>query len=282
MPAALGLELTLTKNFLAKHTKVRPVCALVLGSGLASVAGWVDHEAVLRYEDIPNFPRGDVAGHGGRLIFGHAARTRTPLVVFEGRVHYYEGIGMRQAAFPAYVAHAVGARILIATNAAGGLNPDFAPGDVMLIRDHINLMGDNPLRGPLVHKSAERFTAMSGAYDTVLLDAAFAVAGARGIRLQLGVYAAMSGPAYETDAELNMLYAMGADAVGMSTVPEVMAARHLGLRVMGLSVIANDAYPHRRREPQRPTHEDVLRVTQAAAPQVQAIIEGLVERGDVS
>jgi purine-nucleoside phosphorylase len=270
------LGLALTKNFLTKHTKLRPRIAVVLGSGLSEATDWVEVETVLDYKSIPNFAPNSVAGHGGKLVFGHAPGGKA-ILVFQGRVHYHEGLAMREVAYPAYVAAALGASVFIVTNAAGGLNADFTPGDIMLIRDHLNLMGDNPLRDPEVRKQGIRFPSMREAYDLDLFALALDIARRQGIKLQNGVYAAMAGPAYETDAELRMLHTLGADAVGMSTVPEVMAARQVGLRVLGLSVIANDVFPHRRQPPKEVTHEDVLRVVEGAAPAVRAMIKGLVE-----
>ncbi len=271
-----SLGLALTKNFLAKKTKLRPKFAIVLGSGFADAVDWLKVETTLDYANIPNFPRSSVGGHRGQLIFGHSQSGKA-VVVFRGRAHYYEGLTMRDAAYPAYVAHALGASVLIVTNAAGGLNSDFAAGDLMLIRDHLNLMGDNPLRGPQLPKEAERFVAMRDAYDLQLFELALGLARRNGIKLQQGVYAAMSGPSYETEAELRMLYTLGADAVGMSTVPEVMAARQMGLRVMGLSVIANDAFPRRRHQAAEVSHDDVLRAVEQSLVGVRTIIEGVIE-----
>jgi purine-nucleoside phosphorylase len=276
----LTLRLALTKNYLAKHNKLRPKAAIVLGSGMGAVAGMVETQTSIAYKDIPNFPSTSVAGHKGRMVFG-CTNGGTPLVIFEGRSHYYEGHSLTQVAYPAYVAHALGASAFIATNAAGGIDAAFAPGDLMLVRDHLNLMGDNPLRGPETRASEPRFPAMRDAYDPQLLDLALRVARESGIRLHLGVYAAMSGPSYETDAELHMLHELGADAVGMSTVPEVIAARALGLRVMALSVIANDAMPRRRRPPADVDHAGVLRMVEHAARDVRTLLEGVVAGFDM-
>lgn len=270
------LGLALTKNFLAKHNKLKPKYAIVLGSGFAKGVDWLTVQTALDYADIPNFPKAKVPGHSGKLLFGHSPSGK-PVVAFQGRAHFYEGLTMREVAYPAFVASALGASVFIATNAAGGLNPDFAAGDLMLIRDHLNLMGDNPLRGPDVAKGAERFVAMRDAYDLDLFELALHAARRSGLRLQQGVYAALPGPAYETEAELRMLYTLGADAVGMSTVPEVMAARQMGLRVMGLSVIANDAFPRRRKQPADVNHEEVLATVAASLAGVCALLEGVVE-----
>ncbi len=271
------LGLALTKNFLVKHTKLRPAYAIVLGSGLGAAVDWLDVESAIAYASIPNFPKGTVPGHEHKLVVG-----RTPggvvVAAFLGRVHFYEGASMREVAYPVSVAHALGARTLIVTNAAGGLNPDFREGELMLVRDHLNLIGDNPLRGPDFPKGRSRFVAMRDAYDITLLGEALASANRQHITLQMGVYAALSGPAYETEAELRMLYALGADAVGMSTVPEVMAARQLGMRVLGLSVISNDAFPRRRKQPSEHSHAEILSVVEQACPNASNLILDLIER----
>ena len=270
----LSLRLTLTRNFLAKANKLRPRVAIVLGSGLGTVADMVEVRTTIAYRDIPNFPPATVAGHAGRLVFGTV--NEVPVVVFDGRLHFYEGLTMEQVAYPAYVSRELGAEVLIATNAAGGVCEGLSPGDLMLVRDHLNLMGDNPLRGEHAHAKATPFVSMRGAYDPALLDLALRESGEVGIALKLGVYAALSGPSYETDAELRMLYAAGADAIGMSTVPEVIAARYCGMRVLALSVIANDAMPKRRRRLADLDHTAVLHEVERAAPRVRTVLERIV------
>ncbi len=271
----LRLRLTLTKNYLAKANKLRPRVAIVLGSGLGAVVEMVEIETAIAYKEIPNFPATTVAGHKGRLIFGHVGHT--PVAVFDGRLHYYEGLPMEQVAYPAYVAQELGANVFIATNAAGGISDAFRPGDLMLVRDHLNLLGDNPLRGAHdAQLGGPRFPAMSAAYDSELLELAVRTARACDIQLYLGIYAAMSGPSYETDAELHMLYKLGADAVGMSTVPEVIAARQAGMRVLALSVIANDAMPRRRRPPAQADHTAVLHEVERAGPTVRTLLESII------
>ena len=271
----LTLRLAHTKSFLAKHTEVQPKVAIILGSGLGGVADLVEAQTAIAYKDIPNFPVSTVPGHKGRLIFG-STHGGTPAVVFDGRLHYYEGLAMEQVAYPAYVAQALNVSVLVATNAAGGIAEELSPGDLMLIRDHLNLMGDNPLRGPSSELGAA-FVALRDAYDPALIDRALRAAHAAEIAVHLGVYAAMAGPSYETDAELRMLYRLGADAVGMSTVPEVIAARRAGLRVLGLSVIANDAMPRRRKPSSHVDHESVLHVVEQAAPKVRTLLEAVIE-----
>ena len=272
----LTLRLALTKNYLDKQTALRPKVAIVLGSGLGAVAELVRAETAIAYQDIPNFATTGVAGHEGRLIIGRAGAD-TPVFVFQGRGHQYEGLTMQQAAYPAFVAGALGAYAIFVTNAAGGIRTGLRPGELMLIRDHINLMGDNPLRGPHDSALGTRFPSLRGAYDEGLLDLALRVARAHDITAHLGVYAAMSGPGYETDAELRMLLALGADAVGMSTVPEVIAARALGMRVLGVSVIANDASPSRPHDAADTDHDDVQRVVASSAGAVRQLLEGVID-----
>jgi purine-nucleoside phosphorylase len=267
----LSLRLALTRNFLAKANKLRPRVAVVLGSGLGAVAQMVEAQTTVAYREIPNFPATTVAGHKGRLIFGMVGDV--PVTVFDGRLHYYEGLTMEQVAYPAYVSRELGTEVLIATNAAGGISEALSPGDLMLVRDHLNLMGDTPLRGEQARPTDTRFVSMRDAYDPALLDLALGQAAASGIALKLGVYAALSGPSYETDAELRMLYGLGADAVGMSTVPEVIVARHCGMRVLALSVIANDAMPKRRRRLAELDHNAVLHEVEGAAPRVRTVLE---------
>ena len=269
----LSQHIALTSNHILKHSRLRPRVALILGSGLGAIADSLAGAAALPYRDLPSFPTTTVPGHRGRLIIGKLAGST--VVVFDGRLHLYEGLPMWQVAYPVYVARRLGAEILIVTNAAGGINPEFAPGTIMLIRDHINLTGGSPLTGENDPELGARFPSMRGAYDAQLLSIAHAVAGERGIPVKEGVYVAMLGPNYETDAELRMLRSIGADAVGMSTVPEVIAARHAGLRVAGISVVSNDADPDAR---DIPTHDEVQAVVGRVAPDVRALVEGLIER----
>ena len=273
MPA-LRHHLTLTTNFLAKHTKLRPKAALILGSGLGSLAGALTDVVDLAYRDLPSFPVTTVQGHRGRVIVGRLRGI--PVVAFDGRMHLYEGLPMWQVAYPVYVAQRMGASMLIVTNASGGLSPSLHAGDVMLISDHLNLTGDSPLRGENDPEVGERFPDMRDAYDKQLLAIAQDVARERGFPVTVGVYAAVLGPSYETGAEAKMLRVLGADAVGMSTVPEVIAARHAGLRVAGISVIANTTDPSLNGGPT--THDGVQATVNAAADRVRALIEGLIER----
>jgi purine-nucleoside phosphorylase len=210
---------------------------VVLGSGLGAFADRLDRSVTVPYGAIPGFPESTVAGHEGALVWGMLGRV--PTVVMKGRVHYYEGHDMQRVTFPVRVLAGLGVPWLLVTNAAGGINPGFSPGDMMVITDHLNLTGHNPLRGPNDERLGPRFPDMSEAYCREGRAMLHAAARNAGITLREGIYAGLGGPSYETPAEIRMLARLGADAVGMSTVAEVTVARHAGLRVMGLSVITN-------------------------------------------
>ena len=249
-----------------------PVAAIVLGSGLGGLADDIEQVATIPYREIPGFPSATVAGHAGALIAGSLAGR--PVLALAGRFHAYEGHDVRLAAFPARVMHAVGAPTLIVSNAAGGLNRLWEPGDLMLIRDHINLMFRNPLIGA-VEPGDLRFPDMSAPYDEELAALALSVAAEQRRTLREGVYAALLGPAYETPAEVRMLAAFGADAVGMSTVPEVIVARAVGMRVLGFSCITNLACGLSNSPI---THAEVLETTARAAGAFRALVMGVVAR----
>ena len=256
----------------ARAGGVAPSVAIVLGSGLGGLAGEIDAVARIPYREIPGFPPSTVEGHAGELIVGTLCGKR--VLAFAGRFHLYEGHDARLAAFPARVSHALGASTLIVSNAAGGLNRQWQPGELMLIRDHINLMFQNPLIGG-VEAGDLRFPDMSEPYDRALGSVARSVAAELGIVLREGVYAALLGPAYETPAEVRMLQFLGADAVGMSTVPEVIVARAIGMRVLGISCITNLACGL---SPAPITHEEVLETSARAAGRFAALIRRVLER----
>jgi purine-nucleoside phosphorylase len=216
-----------------------PQVGLILGSGLGGYADRLAGATAIHYADIPHFPRSDVAGHAGQLVIGERAGARC--VAMQGRVHLYEGHSAATVAFPARVLVALGARVLVITNAAGGVNPAWPAGTLMLIRDHLDLLRDHALRGPNDDRLGPRFPDMTAAYAPELRERVRSAAAGAGIALAEGVYAAMPGPTYETPAEVRMLQVLGADAVGMSTVPEVCVARHMGARVIGISCITNQA-----------------------------------------
>jgi len=216
-----------------------PQVGLILGSGLGGFADGLARATAIDYGDVPHFPRSHVAGHKGRLVIGERAGVRC--IAMQGRIHMYEGHSAATVAFPARVLIALGAKVLIVTNAAGGLNPAWQPGTLMLIRDHLDFLRDHALRGPNDERLGPRFPDMTTAYAPELRRLARGAAEAAGIALTEGVYGAMPGPTYETPAEVKMLQLLGADAAGMSTVPEVCAARHMNARVIGISCITNHA-----------------------------------------
>lgn len=247
-----------------------PVAAIILGSGLGGFAARVRDAVRIPYRDLPGFPPPTVTGHAGELLVGSVSGRR--VACFAGRFHVYEGHDVATAALPARVAHALGASVLFASNAAGGIRRTFRPGDLMVIADHLNLMGRNPLIGPVV-PGDERFPDLSEAWDPALRRLLHEVGGAAGVPLHDGVYAALTGPAYETPAEVRMLERLGADAVGMSTVPEVLVARAVGLRCAGVSVITN---PAAGLAPAPLAHDEVVQVGRAVAPRFEALVEAFV------
>jgi purine-nucleoside phosphorylase len=250
-----------------------PRLAFVLGSGLGGVVEMLDPEPRLRipYRDIPNVPGSEVEGHLGELIVGRVAGA--PVLVLSGRAHPYEGWSHRQATLLLRAALALGVTTLVLTNAAGGVNPDFDPGDVMLISDSINLSGENPLLGPNLDRFGPRFLAMADAWDAELRKRARAAGERAGVPLREGVYLMLSGPAYETRAELRMLRVLGADAVGMSTVHELLVARHGGVRVLGFSLITNKATADMEGEV---THDEVLAMGPIGAARLVSVLRELL------
>lgn len=239
-----------------ERTAVRPTIGVVAGSGLGAFADSLEDPAVVPFGEIPHFPAPTVAGHSGALVVGQVGGV--PTVALKGRVHAYEGYSLDEVVFPVRVLGRLGIRILVLTNAAGAINPAFAPGELMILSDHINLLG-NPLRGPNAAPLGPRFPDMSDAYDRDLRQRAVAACAAAGVTAHEGVYIAVPGPSYETPAEIRMARTLGADAVGMSTVPEVIAARHMGLRVLALSCLTNEAAGV---SPEPLDHQDVLAVTE--------------------
>lgn len=254
-----------------QHWSETPRVAIVLGSGLGGLAEEIDTHATIDYADIPNFPKTSAIGHKGRLVCG--TLEGVPVIGFQGRFHLYEGHSAQDASLPLRLAHALGAELLIVTNAAGGVNPAFAVGDVMLIEDQINLMFANPLVGINDDNLGPRFPDMSGPYDAELMEVAASTARGGDFVLNRGVYLAMLGPTYETRAEYRMARHLGADAVGMSTVPEVVAARHADMRVLGLTTITNVGSPD---APSETSGHEVIDVAQTAAPKLTAIIRGVM------
>jgi purine-nucleoside phosphorylase len=235
----------------------------------------------MRFEEIPHFPRATIAGHVGHLVSGDVMGV--PVAALAGRTHFYEGNSMAQVGFPVRVLGCLGIRQLIVTNAAGGINEAFQPGDLMLIRDHINLMGANPLVGGNIDELGPRFPDMSQAYDSAMCEVALRAAARSGVELRVGVYVALPGPSYETPAEIRMCRILGGDAVGMSTVPEVIVANHMGIRVLGLSCITNMAAGLL---PRRLSHEEVIETTEKTKEKFSLLLTSLIpvlqELGDGS
>jgi len=260
-------------DFIRARVADVPDVAVVLGSGLGAFADRLEGGTVLPYAEIPHWPPTGVVGHSGRLVLGRLAGRQ--VAALAGRAHFYEGHSPGRVTFATRVMGALGVPALVLTNAAGGINTGFAPGTVMVIRDHINLMGSNPLIGPNDDRFGPRFPDMTHVYDPGLRAAADQAAGALGLTLPHGVYVGLHGPSYETPAEIRYLRTIGADAVGMSTVPEAIVARHMGMAVLGLSCITNPAagvLP----EPLR--HEEVMEVARRVSAQFVAILEGIIAR----
>ena len=250
-----------------------PHAAIILGTGLGALAREIRVEAEIEYGDVPGFPLSTVESHAGRLIAGTLGGKR--VLAMQGRFHRYEGYSLQQVTFPVRVLRALGAPRLIVSNACGGMHPLWAPGDLMLMADHINLLGDSPLIGPNDDALGPRFPDLSACYDDALRAHARAVARARGITLREGVYVAVPGPNLETRAEYRMLRAMGADVVGMSTVPEVIVAVHGGMRVLGVSLITDQCLPDAL-EPA--TLERILATAARSEPHLTALVTGVLER----
>jgi purine-nucleoside phosphorylase len=255
------------------HTPSEPDFAIILGTGLGRLAAEIELEAAIPYADIPNFPLSTVESHSGRLILGQLDGHR--VVAMQGRFHRYEGYSLQHVTFPVRVMRMLGAQTLIVSNVSGGMNPRWAPGDLMIIDDHINMLGDNPLIGSNLDEWGPRFSDMSQPYDPQLIELAEQVALDLRITIRRGVYVAVPGPNLETRAEYRMLRALGADVVGMSTVPEVIIARHAGMRVLGLSIITDQCLP----DALEPANvEDIIRVANQAEPRLTAVVRGVLKR----
>ena len=263
-----------TAAWIKARTTLRPTTAIVLGSGLGRLAEEIDVKDSFPYADIPNFPVSTVEGHSGRLIFGYLGQKI--VLAMEGRFHYYEGYSMKEVTFPIRVMYELGIKNLFVSNAAGGTNPDFEIGDLMLITDHINFQPEHPLRGKNF-PTGSRFPDMSEAYDRAFLDLARTIAREKGIRTVEGVYLSDSGPTYETPAEYRMYRTLGADAVGMSTVPEIIVARHCGIRCFGVSIITDLGVEGKI---VTVSHEEVQRAAEAVQPLMAEIFREMVARID--
>jgi purine-nucleoside phosphorylase len=256
-----------------ERCRQQPVLGLILGSGLGPYADSLRDRTVIPYCEIPHFPSSTVSGHAGNLVLGNAEGI--PAVALQGRIHLYEGYSITEVAYPARVLGCLGIRRLLVTNAAGGINPEFRPGDLMLITDHINLMGANPLVGINLEELGPRFPDMSEAYSPALREIAQEGARAKGIPLRRGVYVGLCGPSYETPAEIRMCRTLGADAVGMSTIPEVIVAGHMGIPVLGISCITNMAAGIL---PQKLTHKEVMDTTDRVKEQFLSLLQEIIPR----
>jgi purine-nucleoside phosphorylase len=249
----------------------RPAVGIILGTGLGALADRIEIEAAIPYDEIPHFPLSTVESHSGRLLLGTLAGT--PVVAMQGRFHMYEGYTLRQVTLPVRVMRALGAETLVATGASGGMNPLWSPGDIVLIDDHIDLLSGNPLIGPNHEELGPRFPDMSEPYDRQLQQRAMAIALHRGIPLRRGVYVAVTGPNLETRAEYRMLRMLGADVVGMSTVPEVIVAIHAGMRVLALSIITDACLPDALEPADVAT---IIATAQKAEPRLTELVEAAV------
>ncbi|MBM6864154.1 purine-nucleoside phosphorylase [Bacteroides caecigallinarum] len=261
-----------TAAFLKARMQTNPETAIILGTGLGSLVHDITDKYEIAYSEIPNFPISTVEGHSGKLIFGKLGGK--DILAMQGRFHYYEGYSMKEVTFPVRVMRELGIKTLFVSNAAGGTNPDFEIGDLMVITDHINFFPDNPLRGKNIDYGP-RFPDMSEAYSHELIDKAFEIAAEKGIKLQKGVYIGTQGPTFETPAEYKMFRIMGADAVGMSTVPEVIVANHCGIKVFGVSVITDLGVEGKIVEV---SHEEVQKAADAAQPRMTCIMKELINR----
>lgn len=264
-------------SYIQKQTNLTPEIGLILGSGLGDLAEEIENPTKISYRDIPHFPISTVEGHAGQLVIGTLQGRN--VVAMQGRFHYYEGYPIQDVVFPVYVMKQMGIKLLFVSNACGGMNRAFSAGDLMIITDHINFTGDNPLIGANYSELGPRFPDMSQAYTPQLVSFVEETAQQLGIKVQKGVYGGISGPTYMTPAELIMLARLGADTVGMSTVPEVIVASHSGLKVIGISCITDMAIGE---ELEPLTHEQVVKVANQTKPKFISLVKEIVKRVDLS
>ncbi|MEI6523014.1 MAG: purine-nucleoside phosphorylase [Bacteroidota bacterium] len=261
-----------TTHFIkSKTNNYNPQVGIILGTGLGGLVNEIKAEHVISYEDIPNFPVSTVEGHSGKLIFGQLGNKK--VVAMQGRFHYYEGYDMKQVTFPVRVMKFLGITHLFVSNASGGVNPDYEIGDLMILNDHVNLFPTNPLIGTNINELGPRFPDMSDAYDQLLIEKAVVIAKSNDISIQTGSYAGVSGPCLETPAEYKYIRNIGADAVGMSTVPEVIVARHMAIPCFAISIITDLGVPGKI---VKVTHQDVQNVAQVAEPKMTLIMKTLI------
>ena len=261
-----------TANYILEKIDFRAETGIILGTGLGGLVNELEIESTLPYSEIPNFPVSTVEGHVGRLIFGRLGNKN--VMAMQGRFHYYEGYSMPEVTFPVRVMQQLGIRYLFVSNASGGLNPDYKVGDIMVINDHINFFPEHPLRGANNNLLGPRFPDMSRVYDERLRYAAKQICLEHGIELKEGVYVGVSGPTFETPAEYLMFRKLGGDVVGMSTVPEVIVARHAGMRIFGISIITDSGVPGQIVEI---SHEEVQKVAMKAEPKMTLVLKKLIE-----
>lgn len=261
-----------TKNILEQTQNFRPEIGIILGTGLGGLIKEISVAHVIPYENIPNFPVSTVEGHSGKLIFGELGGRQ--VVAMQGRFHFYEGYDMLQITFPVRVMKALGVHTLVVSNASGGMNPAFEVGEIMIINDHINLFPTNPLIGKNIDELGPRFLDMSQAYDRALIGKAIDIAKKHNIKVSQGVYAGLTGPCFETPAEYGYVSRIGADVVGMSTVPEVIVAKHGGMRVFGVSVVTDLGVEGKIVEV---SHEEVQHAAAAAEPKMSLIVKELMK-----
>lgn len=264
-------KIKVTSSYIQERTKFKAEIAIILGTGLGGLVKEIDIEHAIPYSEIPNFPVSTVEGHKGQLIFGSLGGKK--VIAMQGRFHYYEGYNMKEVTFPVRVLKAMGIKTLFVSNASGGLNPMYKVGDVMMINDHINMFGDHPLMGPNINELGPRFPDMSQPYNLHLRNLALKIALQNRIDLKEGVYVGVSGPTFETPAEYRMYRILGGDAIGMSTVPEVIVARHMDIAVFGISIITDSGVPG---EIVEISHEEVQAVAMQAEPKMSLIIRELI------
>lgn len=267
----LLVKLKETKEYLLNLIEERPQIGLILGSGLGTLADEIENPIVIKYEDIPNFAVSTVEGHAGELVIGKLMGKQ--VVAMKGRFHYYEGYSMNEVTFPVRVMNAIGVKLIMVTNACGGLNSDLYPGALMIINDHINMTGSNPLIGPNYQELGPRFPDMSNAYDKDLIELVHNVSKKINITTHEGVYVSISGPNYLSKAELRMMQRIGADTVGMSTVPEVIVAKHGGMKVIGISCVTDMAIPDQL---ESISHEQVMEVANKTRPKFISLVKTVI------
>jgi purine-nucleoside phosphorylase len=261
-----------TANYIKGRINASPEIGIILGTGLGGLVNEIEIIDSIPYSEIPNFPVSTVQGHAGRLIYGKLGDKK--VLAMQGRFHYYEGYSMQEVTFPVRVLHSVGVRYLFVSNASGGLNPDFMVGDIIIINDHINFFPEHPLRGKNVDELGPRFPDMSKCYDNRLRYKAKSIALEHNLNVKEGIYVGVSGPTFETPAEYKMFRILGADLVGMSTVPEVIVARHMDLKVFGVSIVTDSGVPG---EIVEVSHEEVQEVAMKAEPKMTLLMKKLIE-----